>query len=174
MKKIILVIMVMAWFITGCSTFPKDDIKIETEAAAKVDFSGYKTYAWLGAAGILYDPHGHWEPPALDADAEMVFLVNSALRDSGMTEVMSEPDMLVAYALGADMEALKLKQNPETKLTSLENVPQIGLVVVLIDSETGFVTWVGIATGEIKNLDSEIVKKRLEYAVNAMFNELPK
>ncbi len=72
------------------------------------------------------------------------------------------------------MEALKLKQNPETKLTSLGNVPQVGLVVVLIDSETGFVTWVGIATGEIKNLDSETVKKRLEYAVNAMFNELPK
>ena len=174
MKNIILSVLVMIGLLAGCAIVPTDDIKIETEADAKVDFSGYKTYAWLGAVGIVYDPQGHWEPPALDADAEIVFLVNKVLRDGGMTEVMSEPDMLVAYALGVDMEALKLKINPETKLTSLGNVPQAGLVVVLIDSETGFVTWVGIATGEIKNLDSETAKKRLEYAINTMFNEFPK
>lgn len=91
-----------------------------------------------------------------------------------MSEVSNNPDLLVAYALGVDMDALELKTDPETKLESLENVPQTGLVVMLIDADTGFVNWVSVATGEMKNLEPEIQKKRLEYVVDAMFKELPK
>lgn len=174
MKNRILLIFVMVGFIAGCASFPKDDIQVETEADPKVNFSGYKTYAWLGSVGIVNDPEGHWEPPQFDADAEIVFLIDSALRKRGISEVSDNPDMLVAYVLGADMDALKVKQNPETKITSLENVPQTGLIVVLIDPETEFATWVGIATGEIKNLEPDVAKKRLEYAVNSMFKGLPK
>jgi hypothetical protein len=174
MKNIALSVLIMLGLITGCASVPTDDINIETEAASKVNFSGYKTYAWLGSIGIVSDPEGHWETSAFDADAEIVFLIDSALRDRGMTEVSSGPDMVVAYVLGVDMAALELKQDPETKLTSLENVPGGGLVVVLMDPETAVVTWIGIATGEVKNLDAESAKKRLEYVINTMFKEIPK
>jgi hypothetical protein len=122
---------------------------------------------------MLNDPEGAWKPPAFDANAEIVYLVNEVLRARGMRETSDNPDMLVAFAAGADMEALKLKQNPETRITNLENVPQAGLVVVLIDPQTEFVTWVGVATGEIRNLDEASSKKRLEYAVKNMFKLLP-
>ena len=174
MKKSILSVLVLIGLISGCVTVPTDDIKVETEADSKVNFSGYKTYAWVGSVGIISDEQGHWEPPAFDADAEIAFLIDGALRKRGMAEVSSQPDMLVAYAMGVDMDALKVKQNPETKLSSLENVPKTGLVVVLVDPETGFVTWIGIATGELKNLDSETAKKRLEYVINTMFKGIPK
>ncbi len=174
MKKIILAIMVMAWMVTGCSTFPKDDIKVESEVAPKANISGYKTYDWLAAVGILEDAEGHWEPPKFDADAEIEFRINEALRKHGMSQSSIDPDLYVAYALGVDMDALELKTDPETKLESLENVPQAGLVVVLVDPDTGFVTWIGIATGELKNLDSETAKKRLGYVVDTMFKDLPK
>jgi hypothetical protein len=174
MKKTILTVLVLTGFILGCATVPKDDITIETEADPKVNFSGYKTYAWLGAVGIVEDPEGRWEPPAFDADAEIVYLINDALRKRGMSEVNDGADLWVAYALGVDMEALKVKQNPETKIETLENVPQAGLAVLLIDPETTFVTWIGVATGELKNLDVETAKKRLGYVVNTMFKELPK
>jgi len=82
--------------------------------------------------------------------------------------------MLVAYAMGVDMAALKLKQDPESRLSTLENVPQAGLIVTLIDPDTGFVTWAAVATGELKNLGPDMAKKRLEYVVNTMFKELPK
>ena len=72
------------------------------------------------------------------------------------------------------MDALELKTDPETKLSSLENVPQTGLVVMLVDAETSFVTWISVATTEMKNLDQETQKKRLEYVVNTMFKDLPK
>ena len=43
MKKIILTIIVMAWMVTGCSTFPKDDIKVQSEVDPKANISGDKT-----------------------------------------------------------------------------------------------------------------------------------
>jgi len=174
MKKIILAIMVMAWMVTGCSTFPKDDIKVESEVDPKANISGYKTYTWLAAVGILEDADGVWEPPKFDADAEIEFRINEALRNHGMTQSSNDPDLYVAYALGVDMDALDLKTDPETKLKSLENIPKTGLIVMLIDAETGFVNWVSVATGEMKNLDQETQKKRLEYVVNTMFKDLPK
>jgi hypothetical protein len=174
MKKIVLLVCLMIFYLAGCSSVPVDDITVESEADPKVNFSGYKTYAWLGAAGILNDPQGQWEPPQFDADAEITFLIDQALRKRGMTEVNENPDMLVAYALGVDMQALKLKQDPETKMHSLEQVPQGGLIVVLIDPETEFATWISIATAEMKGVEPEMAKQRLKYAVNKMFAGLPK
>ena len=174
MKKIVLAILVMAWFVTGCSTFPKDDITVESEANPKVNVSGYKPYAWLAAIGIVEDADGVWEPPKFDADSEIQFLINEALRNRGMSEVSNDPDIYVAYALGVDMDTLEIKTDPETKLESLENVPQAGLVVMMLDADTGFVNWVSVATGEMKNLEPEIQKKRLGYVVNTMFKGLPK
>ena len=174
MKKIALLVYLVAMYLVGCSSVPVDDIKVESEADPKVNFSGYKTYAWLGAAGILNDPQGQWEPPKFDADAEITFLIDQALRKRGITEVNENPDMLVAYALGVDMAALKLKQDPETEMHTLEQVPQGGLIVVLIDPETEFATWVSIATAELKGVEPDIAKQRLKYAVSKMFAGLPK
>jgi hypothetical protein len=174
MKSIIFSVLALALFITGCASVPKDDIEIKAAADPKVNFSGYKTYAWLGSAGIVNDPEGLWEPPQFDADAEIQYLIDSALRKRGMTETGANPDMLVAYAVGVDMGALKLKQDPESKLSTLENVPQSGLIVTLIDPDTGFVIWAAVATGEVKNLAPDVQKKRLEYVVNTMFKDLPK
>ena len=174
MKKIIVLVWLMTTYLAGCASVPVDDITTESEADPKVNFSGYKTYAWLGAAGILHDPQGQWEPPKFDADAEITFLIDQALRKRGMTEVNDNPDMLVAYALGMDMAALKAKEDPASNMHMLENVPQGALIVVLIDPETEFVTWVSVATGELKGLKPETAKLRLKYAVNKMFSGLPK
>mgnify|MGYP001827353503 FL=1 len=174
MNNIILEIMVVAWVVTGCSSFPKDDIQVESEVDPKANMSGYKTYTWLAAVGMIEDAEGYWEPPKFDADAEIEFRINEALRKRGMTESSIDPDMYVAYALGVNMDALELKTDPESKLESLENVPKAGLVVMLIDAETGFVNWVSVATGEMKNADQETQKKRLQYTINTMFKGLPK
>ena len=174
MKKLILTFIVVAWFLTGCASFPKDDIKVDSESDPKANLSGYKTYAWLATVGIVEDAEGAWEPPQFDADAELEYLINANLRDNGLTQVGANPDLFVAYALGVNMDALKVKTDPETKLDSLKNVPQAALVVVLIDSETGFATWMGVATGEVKNAEPEIAKRRIAHAVNTMFKNFPR
>ena len=161
--------------ITGCAASVTKDIKVDAEADPKVSFAGYKTYAWLGTAEIVNDPDGLWEPPQFDADAQLKFLIDRELGERGMSENTTNPDMIVAFATGIDMEALKLQENPESKMSVLENVPQAALLVILIDAETGFVIWVGQAEAELsENPSGDIVRKRLDYAVTEMFKLLPK
>ena len=56
--------------ITACTSPLVKDIEVDAEADPKANLAGYKTYAWLGSAAILYDPKGRWEPPQFDADAD--------------------------------------------------------------------------------------------------------
>ncbi len=174
-RKVLSLWIIVILFMAGCASVPTKDIKVDAQIDPKANFSGYKTYAWLGAAAIVNDPYGQWEPPQFDADAEIIFLIDRELRKRGMSENTTDPDLIVAFAAGIDMDALGLKVDPETKKDLLENVPQGGLAVVLADSETGIAIWVGIATAEIQeNPDNATVKARLDYAVTRMFKKLPR
>ncbi len=161
--------------LAGCASVPTKDIQVDAQADPKVNFSGYKTYAWLGTAAIVNDPYGQWEPPQFDADAEIMFLIDRELRKRGMSENTADPDLVIAFAAGIDMEALGVKVDPKTQIDMLENVPQGGMVVMLVDSESGFVIWVGVAAAEIQETpDTQTVKARLDYAVRQLFKKLPK
>ncbi len=161
-------------FISGCATVTQD-IKVNAEADPMARISGYKTYAWLGSAAIMYDPAGQWEPPNFDADMEIKLLIDRELRKRGKLATSSRPDMIVAFAAGIDMTVLKLKENPETKTKILKNVPKGALVVAFVDASTGYVIWVGEAIGNIQEKPTDdVVRKRLDYAVSKMFNLLPK
>lgn len=162
-------------FLTGCATTATQDIKVEAQADPKVSFSGYKSYAWLASAEILYDPEGQWEPKHLDIDSEVRFIVNRELRKLGMNEVTDNPDMYIAFAAGVDMTSLGLKENPESKEQVLANIPKAGLVIVMVDADTGFLSWIGIAEGEAKaERNEEEIRARIDYAVTQMFKRVPK
>ena len=157
-------------FLTACASTLTQDIEVDAEADPKANLAGYKTYAWLGSAAILYDPQGKWEPPAFDADAEIKFLIDRELRNRGIKEVAVNPDLIVGFAAGIDMEALELVESKETKLEVLENVPKGALVVVLLDGATGIPVWAGAARGNVQQeISSDDVRKRLDYAVTRMF-----
>jgi hypothetical protein len=174
-KKYIGISFALILLLGGCATVPTQDIKVDAQADPKANFGGYETYDWLGAAAIVNDAYGRWEPPQFDADAEIVFLIDRELRQLGMSQRSVDPDMVVAFAAGIDMDALQLKVDPTTEMRMLENVPQGGLVVALIDSDSGFVIWVGRAAAEIQeDPDAKTVKARLDYAVSKMFKKLPK
>jgi len=159
----------------GCATVQTGDIEVDAEVDPKANFSGYKTYSWLGAAAIVNDPYGQWEPPQFDADAEIAFLIDRELRRRGMMQDSVDPDLVVGYAAGIDMDALKLKVDPATKMEMVKNVPQGGLIVVLVDAQSEFVIWAGTATAEIQDRpDNQMVRARLDYAVSKMFKLLPR
>jgi hypothetical protein len=168
---VVLTLLILA----GCATIPTQDIQVDAQADPKVNFSGYETYDWLGAAAIVNDPYGQWEPPQFDADAEIVFLIDRELRKRGMSQNTANPDLVVAYAAGIDMEALALRVDPASSIDTLEQIPQGGLVVLLMDTASGFVIWAGEATAEVQEkIDGRTVRARLAYAVSKMFEQLPK
>jgi hypothetical protein len=160
--------------LSGCASSVTKDIEVATDADPKANFAGYKSYAWLGSAAIVFDDYGQWEPPKFDADAEIRFLIDRELREHGMVENASAPDMIVAYAAGIDMDSMEFKTVPESEIDVLRNVPRGALSVILIDAETGLAIWAGVATAEIQESpDVETTRLRLEHAVSTMFDELP-
>ena len=175
MNRNYLLLFVSAMLLSGCSSIPTKDIEIDAVADPKANFSGYKDYAWLGSAAIISDPYGQWEPPEFDADAEIKFLIDRELRKRGMSENSANPDLVVAFAAGIDMDALGLKMDPESKIKTLANVPSGGLLIALVDADSGTVIWVGVAVAELtEQPDVETVKGRLNYAVTKLFKKLPK
>lgn len=164
----------IAFFIAGCASIT-EDIRVASDTHPRATFGAYETFAWVASAEIVYDPQGQWELPQFDVDGEFLWLIRRELRRRGMTEVKVNPDVLVGFATGINMAALKLKRNPETRLKTLENVPKAALVVVLIDTKTGLPVWVGTATGELQEeATNDVVRKRLDFAVSEMFKQMPR
>ena len=174
MNKYILTIISILILIHGCASSVTKDILVEAEADPKINFQDYSSYTWLGSAAIVFDSQGRWEPPEFDADAEIKYLIDRELRARGMSENSVDPDMIVAFAAGIDMDSMEISIDPESQLTVLENVPQGALAVVLIDAHTGQAIWGGVATADIQeNPGQETIKKRLEFAVTSMFKKFP-
>ena len=91
----------------------------------------------------------------------------------GIYSAYEQPDLAVAFVLGVDMDALELQVDPATGDDILENIPQGALVTVLIDVETGYVVWVGVAKANIiEGASAELARERLDYAVSEMFKLL--
>ena len=170
-KSIILI--ALSLLVSACTITPRDDIVVTADMDPRANFSAYRTYEWLGSMGVFNDPAGKWKPVGFDMDAEIAFLIDRELRKRGIEETMSNADLLVMYVGGIDMEALEEKIDPNTQIKTLQNVPQGGLVIALIDASTGFIIYAATATAEIRNLPSDQVKKRLDYAVTRMINQIP-
>jgi hypothetical protein len=174
MKKYLYTLATLALLLAGCASSITKDIVVETESDPKINLAGYKSYSWLGSAAIVFDARGQWEPPQFDADAEIKFLIDRELRDHGMTEDSVNPDLIVAFAAGIDMDSMDIKADPASGLDMLTNVPLGGLSVILLDAETGNAIWIGVATAELRqNPTPESSKKRLDFAVSEMFARLP-
>jgi len=167
-RTLILLLLVIGT-LSGCATMTQD-IRVETETAPGIDPTKYKTYGWLLSAKVVNDPHGNWEPPGFDADSELRFLINQELRDKGLQEVTRQPDLLVAFAAGINMEAFEIENEPGSDMFKLTNAPKGALVVMLVDRPTNRPVWAGSAEGDVKtDRTSEEVGQRLAYAVKTMF-----
>lgn len=161
--------------LTGCAASLTEDIQIDASADTATKFGGYKSYTWLGDIAALNDPDNAWQPPKMNVAEDIRFLIDRELRKRGIYNYSENADLEVAFFMGVDMEAMELKVNPDTKLDILETVPEASLAVALIDAKTGFVVWVGEATGDIhKDASEDMIRKRLDYAVTEIFKKLPK
>ena len=160
--------------ISGCASVTSDII-VDAKTAPTVDLNGYKTYAWLGKAALLKDPDKKWQPPKMNIAGDIKYLIDRELRKRNIYSSVSNPELAVVFFLGVDMEAMKLKMDPQTKAEILKNIPAAALVIALIDTKTKLVVWMGKATAELQeNPDDEVVRERLDYAVTEMMKKMPR
>lgn len=164
-----LYLLLSATLLAACVSLT-NDITVKVQDNPDIDYNLYKTYAWAGSAEIIFDPIGQWEQPTLDTDEEVKFIINREMRAHGFHQVESNPDIYVAFAAGVDMEALGLKEDPETKKQVITKVPKAALVVALIDANTGYTVWLGQAQGEVQKQQTiENIRARIDYAITEIF-----
>ena len=166
---------ITAGLLAACASQAVKDIEVTTRRQPDFDPGNYRSYAWLKTAQIVNDPLGQWEPPAFDADAEVTRLVDRELAKHGFAGTNSNPDLLVTFIAGIDMADLKLRDDPDKNgKETLQNIPRGALVVILVDAASRERLWVGVAMADIgRQLDSTIVRRRLDYAISGMFREFP-
>lgn len=173
MKKYCFIVAALLVMLSGCASSVTKDIQVQSDSDPKANLAGYKSYAWLGAAAILLDEKGRWEPPQFDADAEIKFLIDRELREHGLTQDSVNPDLIVAFAAGIDMDSMGIEVDPESGLEQLKNIPLGSLTVILVDAMTAKAVWIGVATADIQEDPTpETTKQRLDYAVSEMFHNL--
>jgi len=170
-KIIIFIALTLSILATSSCATLTDDIVVETHANPDVNYHAYKTYAWAGSAQIIFDPVGQWEQPTLDTDKEVKFVINRELRERGLVQVTSHPDLLVAFAAGIDTSILELKDNPNSDKKIVTNVPKAALLIALVDANTGYTVWVGYAVGDAQQQQTiENIRTRIDFAVKEIFD----
>ena len=151
--------------LTGCVS--KSDIKVETAKSDKVDLKGYKTYQIIEESGVPTES----KVTNLDINTELKSSINTELGKKGKVPVTNDPDFYVAYLAAADMDAIKIKIDKKGQET-IKSSPEAAMLLLLIDAETGVIIAISTAEGEVKNLPLEDRKKRLNYTIKRMFDEL--
>jgi hypothetical protein len=171
MKKIVLSALLATGLMTmsGCSV-ATSDIEVSSKTSPKVNLEGYKTFAWLPVANVLMDQNMQYEGRGYDVNDYMESQINKALLNADKTVSQDNPDFLVTYVLGADMDAMKERVDDEGKKI-LENIPQAAIVALCLDAKTLKVIWAGSAEADIKNkATDEETQARIRYAVEKMFS----
>jgi len=160
--------------LAACSpSVPTSDIKVQSAADNKANLGGYKTFAWLESDSELLDKTGVWVEKDFDAQKEIEFLVDQALRKHGLTASQGEPDLLVSSVILAEVQDVDEKQTKRREGVTFDPVGEGALVVELIDAETEKTVWIGGAKGDIRHSrTTEESKQRLAYAVEEMFKTL--
>ena len=167
-------LVVVPSLLTGCVSSAFKDIRVEAESDPKSNLGAFETYAWVAAAAAVRDPEGQWSPSNLDVGAEIVRLVDNQLQAAGKAKVNTMPDLLLAYGVGVDMKAMGVVENKDTGGYRFERIPKGGLMVVFIDPRTGRAIWAGAAEADVQeNPSSDLVHKRLDYAITEMFKQAP-
>ena len=156
--------------LAGCGVSTKD-IKVETVKSNKANLKGYKTYEIIEESGADDSLKKDKTLKGADVDADIKALINTELAKRGKVEVKHDPDFFVAYVAGADMNAMQIKLDAKGRST-IENIPEAAMLLMLVDADTGSIIWMSTAEGEFKGLPLDQQKVRLEYAIKKMLKGL--
>jgi len=156
--------------ITGCGVSTKD-IEVETVKSEKANLEGYKTYEVIKESGIDDSLKKNKTLKGVDIDADIKAMIKEELAKRGKVEAKHDPDFFVAYVAGADMNAIQVKLDKEGRST-IENIPEAAMLLMLVDAETGSIIWLSTAEGEFKGLPIEQQQARLKFTIKKMLNGL--
>jgi hypothetical protein len=167
LKSVVAALLIVG--ITGCVS--TSDIEVETVKSEKANLKGYKTYEIIKESGATDEIKKEKTLENVDIDASLKKMINEELAKRGKVEVKENPDFYVAYLLGSDMNAMRITLDKEGRST-IANVPEAAMILMLVDADTGSIIWLSTAEGEYKSLPREAKHKRMKYTIEKMLKGL--
>ena len=167
--KIVGTVLLLVGF-TGCAV-DTSDIKVKNVKSEKVNLDGYKTYLIMKDSGIINNTKKGSSSKMLDINVEIRKIINSELENKGKISVTNNPDFLVIYAAGSEIESVNHKVNKNGNKI-FDATPESVMALVLLDAKTGAVIDKSMAEGQAKGLPHDEMIKRIKFAIKTMLNNL--
>jgi len=173
MKKILSFSLIISTLVlSACNTAPTKDIQVKSTLSVDAQLKNHQSYSWSGFATVLNDPEEKWQPADLDVSSTIKSLIDRELQKKNLTKVeVDGADLAISFFTGVDMDSQSLKAAPNSDVEIPKNVAKAALIIIAIDTKTGYVVWVGVATDDvIIKPTAETMQARLDYAITEIFN----
>jgi hypothetical protein len=156
---------------SGCGA-KTGDIEVATQTNAKVNLDGYTSYAWLATADLMIDKNDAFKKRSYNVHEFIQSKITKELLNEDKIETSSNPDFLVSYVVGVDMDAVKKSVDDDGK-AYLENIPEAGLAILLIDPSNQRVIYAGSAETNLdESATDEESKERIVYAIEEILDDI--
>jgi len=156
---------------SGCGA-KTGDIEVATQTNAKVNLDGYTSYAWLASADLVIDENNVLQKRDYNVHEFIQSKITKELVNEDKIETSSNPDFLVSYIFGVNMDAIKKSVDDDGR-AYIENIPEAGIAILLIDPSNQRVIYAGTAEAKLdESVTDEESKERIVYAIEEILDDL--
>lgn len=170
MIKTILLSITATLFLSACAS--TEDISTHTSERKTYNYKE-KTYQLLLETTKINDPNNKWHVPNFDLENFIKNTINNELKKRGLKHSNTQADIIVSYGFDINMTSRKLKLFGSAEKGFFINKPKGALTIIITNQKTNETLWLAWAKSEVKQLDTETAKKRIEYAIVEMFKKFP-
>jgi hypothetical protein len=158
----------------ACSSLTQD-IEVATLPMNSFSAASHHSYAWAPGIATVSDPARVWSAPSFDVDAELKGSIGRELGRRGLSPASAQPDLLVRYRIGVAIRQVPSWTSGGGAQAPLD-VSAAELVVEIYDGRTSAPLWLGRATAKAaaSGRPADEVRARLDHAVAAMFEQMPR
>ena len=155
-------------------------VEVMQDWDGNADFGNYKTFSWVPADPTVSDDAKEFgaEKNELDVDGPMRRAIEKQLEAKGLIKDAENPDMLVAYHIGARKTTYTtnwgLHYWEKTGWYEQQTLTDGTLAVDLVDAKTERMIWRGMGYGAV-NVDpnQDILTRNINRAVEKILDQYP-
>jgi len=157
-------------FLSAC-TYTTEDIRMHEREHETYNYQG-KTYQFLEKIKV-HDPDNKLKIPEFDINNFVKSTISNKLKEIGLKQSTAQADIIISYGIDIDMNASKFNLFGNSKDGFMINKPKSALTIVISNKKNNVILWSAWVNAQYKQLETEVAKKRIEYAISELFKKFP-
>lgn len=172
MSKSIILIISSVLFLSACAQTTKD-ITTHTHKHKSYNYKD-KTFQFLKVKTQVNDPDNKLQASGFEFESYIKKTIYEELKKLGLKQSSSQADITVSYGIDVNMAARKFNLFGNAEEGFLTNKPKSALTIIITNKKSHEVLWEAWTNAQYKQRETEVAKKRIEYAISELFKEFPK